>query len=144
MAVPDLTVAQILAWADDHFRRTGRWPKYQDGPIAVAPGETWNAVDTALFSGIRGLPGGDSLARLLSRRRGVRNKSALPPLTEEQVRAWAEAYRGRMGHWPRVKSGPIPEAPGETWSGVNAALEVGLRGFPGGSSLFRLLHGRPG
>jgi hypothetical protein len=35
-------------------------------------GLTWGAVNSALASGSRGLPGGGSLARLLLRRRGVR------------------------------------------------------------------------
>ncbi|HEX4606600.1 MAG TPA: hypothetical protein VH092_00185, partial [Urbifossiella sp.] len=139
MDVPDLTVAQILVWADEHDRRTGSWPKYNDGPVRAAPGETWAAVDTALFKGIRGLPGGESLRQVLARCRGVRNKSALPSLKPRQIRLWAEAHRERNGSWPAVKSGPIPEAPGETWSGVNAALTVGMRGLPGGDSLARLL-----
>lgn len=137
--VPDLTLRQILVWADDHYKRTGHWPKYQDGTIAAAPQETWSAVETALSKGKRGLPGGDSLRKLLARRRGVRNKSALPLLTVKRVRAWAMAHRKRTGQWPIVKSGPILEAPGETWSGVNAALGVGMRGFPGNDSLARLL-----
>src|SRR5262249_31947793 len=36
-----LTEAQILAWADAHYQRTGRWPRRTDGPIPDAPGETW-------------------------------------------------------------------------------------------------------
>jgi hypothetical protein len=32
-----------------------------------AVGETWRAIDTALRRGLRGLPGGDSLRRLLGR-----------------------------------------------------------------------------
>jgi hypothetical protein len=39
--------------------------------VAIAPGETWVAIDAALAHGHRGLPGGDSVARLLARRRGV-------------------------------------------------------------------------
>jgi hypothetical protein len=139
LAVPDLTEAAILSWADEHHARTGEWPKYQDGNIAAAPGETWHAVDTALMRGSRGLPGEDSLAKLLARSRDVRNKSDLPPLMVAQIRAWAEAHKARTGTWPRVKAGRIPEAPGETWSGVNAALNVGMRGLPGSDSLARLL-----
>lgn len=139
MALPDLSEAQVLTWADDHHRRTGSWPRYQDGPVPAAPDETWAAVDTALIKGSRGFPGGDSLRKLLAKHRGVRNKSALPPLTARQIRAWAEAHRERTGDWPAVKSGPIPEAPGETWSGVNNALTAGVRGLPGGDSLARLL-----
>jgi hypothetical protein len=37
------------------------------------------------------------------------------------------------------ESGPIDEAPDETWSGVGAALSNGLRSLPGGSSLAQLL-----
>ena len=36
-------------------------------------------------------------------------------------------------------SGPVAEAPEETWRAVNMALAQGHRGLPGGSSLSRLL-----
>lgn len=68
---PPLTIAQILAWADDHYARTGRWPTAASGPILAAPSGTWSAVNVALRRGHRGLPGGDTLARLLARERGV-------------------------------------------------------------------------
>jgi hypothetical protein len=71
MAKPKLTVAQVLAWADAHRAHTGRWPTRMSGPVAFAPGETWGALDGALRQGCRALPGGDSLARLLARERGV-------------------------------------------------------------------------
>jgi hypothetical protein len=64
---PPLSEAQILAWADAHRRRTGRWPSAATGPVREAPGLTWLAVNGALSKGLRGLPGGDSLARLLVR-----------------------------------------------------------------------------
>lgn len=140
-ALPELAAKQILAWADAHFAHTGRWPTHDSGPIQDT-GETWLAVESALSSGIRGLPGGDSLAKFLARHRGVRNRMALPPLTEEQIIAWAKAHRKRTGMWPKVKEGPVHEAPEETWSGINAALGNGSRGLPGGSSLSLLLYGR--
>jgi hypothetical protein len=74
MAKPQLTVEQVLAWADAHKAQTGRWPTADSGPVAFAPGETWHAIDGALAPGHRGLPGGDSLARLLARERGVRRR----------------------------------------------------------------------
>jgi hypothetical protein len=75
----------------------------------------------------------------------VRNKAALPRLTLKQIRAWAKAHRERTGAWPGDTSGPIPEAPGETWKAVQMALVQGLRGLKGGSSLARLLgRGRRG
>lgn len=137
--LPYLTIKQILTWADAHRRRTGSWPTSESGPIHGAPGETWKAIDHALRLGMRSLPGGSSLSRLLARQRGVRNIQNLPRLSQKQVLAWVDAYHLRTGSWPTSDSGPIGKASGETWSAVNAALQKGRRGFPGGSSLARLL-----
>ena len=76
--VSPLTTGQILAWADAHWRRTGDWPKAISGPVAGAAGLTWAAVESALRIGSRGLPGGDSLARLLRRARGLRERRGGP------------------------------------------------------------------
>lgn len=139
-----LTLRHILAWADAHKRQTGSWPTAGSGPITAAPGETWQAVNASLHRGHRGLSGGTTLARLLAEERGKRNRKNLPRLTPQQIRAWAEAYRQPTGRWPTRRSGAIPEAPGETWSAVNAALMGGGRGLRGGSSLSRLLNSRRG
>jgi hypothetical protein len=88
----------------------------------------------ALRNGIRGLPGRDSLARLLAPQGKQRNRRELPALEVRQIFAWADAYFARTGVWPRENSGPIAEAPGESWSGVNQALKQGHRGLPGGDS----------
>ncbi|OWK40200.1 hypothetical protein FRUB_05119 [Fimbriiglobus ruber] len=93
-------------------------------------------MDAALVMGVRGLPGGSSLAKLLAEHRGVRNKQALPQLATEQIREWIEAYHERTGEWPKPGSGLIPESPGETWAAVNTALARGGRGLPGGLSLY--------
>jgi hypothetical protein len=139
MALPPLAEEQILTWADAHHARTGAWPRIDSGPIVDAPGETWLAAHTALVEGCRGMPGGSSLPRLLDRHRGVRNIHGLPPLTGEEILAWADAHYRRHGKWPRPDSGPIEDAPGETWKAVDGALKVGNRGLPRGSSLFRVL-----
>jgi len=70
---PHLTVNQILAWADEFRERTGSWPtsRHFAEVIAGSGGQRWWAVDRALREGMRGLPGGSSLARLLARDRGV-------------------------------------------------------------------------
>ncbi len=136
---PMLTVEQILSWADAYRQRTGHWPTRNQGDIIDAPNETWGNVDNALLTGLRGLPGGSSLARLLQEKRDRRNNMNLPTLTVEQILAWADAFHGRMGGWPKSKSGRIDDAPDETWANVNNALIVGLRGLPGGSSLAKLL-----
>jgi hypothetical protein len=144
MALPPLERSQILTWADAHFQRTGDWPTYYCGPIPEAPGETWRRVEQALRAGLRGLPGRSSLAQLLAQQRGKRNIQELPPLSKRRILAWAEAHRQRTGDWPDRNSGPIPEAPGESWSAVNTALQDGLRGLPEGSSLARLLARKRG
>jgi hypothetical protein len=142
--LPALSQKKVLAWCDAHFRRTGRWPNVNSGPVAEAPGERWDALDNALRVGRRGLPGGSSLRRLLARKRGLRHPLALPPLTEEQVLRWAAQHRQRTGAWPRSNTGPVAESPGETWAGLNYALAQGKRGLPGGTSLAQLLATRSG
>jgi hypothetical protein len=142
--LPPLTRTRILAWADAHRARTGRWPRHTSGAIPAAPGETWRAVETALRRGQRGLPGGSSLAQLLAHARGVRNKARLPALSRGQILAWADAHRARTGRWPTATSGPVVEAPGETWGAVAHALKEGLRGLPAGFSLARLLAAERG
>ncbi len=139
MALPPLGVGQILAWADAHHRRTGAWPNCYSGPVEGAQGETWRKVHNALYAGQRGLPGGSSLARLLAEHRNARYLRALPGLSVRQILDWADEHVRRTGSWPRHTSGAVGVAPGETWAAVEAALRRGLRGLPGGSSLFRLL-----
>jgi len=141
--LPTLTVAQVLAWADAHHRRTGSWPIDTTGPVVDATGETWKAVAMALRFGYRGLRGGISLARLLSARRGVRNRASLPRLSVARVLAWAREHQRRTGLWPNQDSGPVARVAGETWSAIDLALRYGHRGLPGGSSLARILgHGK--
>lgn len=137
---PNLTIRQILEWADAFHARAGRWPRTPDGAIPEAQGETWRNVDQALRVGSRGQPGGSSLARLLARKRGARNPAKPPALTVEQVLRWSKAHRERTGRWPSGASGPVAEAPGESWSAIDMALRHGRRGLPGGISLGQLLE----
>jgi hypothetical protein len=142
--LPPLTEEQIVQLADAHYQATGSWPTADSGTIPNTGGEKWSAIDVALHAGARGLPGGSSLAKLLAEHRGVRNRKQLPPLTEEQILVWADAHHERTGTWPTSRSGPIPEAPGETWMAVQMALLKGLRGLPGGSSSPLLLAEKRG
>jgi hypothetical protein len=136
-----LTFRRILTWADDHHARTGNWPHCGSGAVLAAPGENWKAIDTALRMGCRGLADGSSLARLLTLRRGVRNRAALPRLSVEGIRCWAAAHRARTGRWPTGETGPVVDAPGETWKGIEMAMFKGRRGLPGGLTLARLRQG---
>ena len=139
LSAPGLTVEQILGWADAHRARTGSWPTVKSGPIPGTAGETWSAIGQALIVGGRGLPGPTSLARVLARWRGARNHMDVPKLSARQILAWADAHHATTGKWPTRTSGTIPGAVGEAWSAVDAALIVGVRGFPGDDSLARFL-----
>jgi hypothetical protein len=141
--LPRLTPGQILAWADAHHRRSGEWPSNVPMPVEDAPTETWAGLDADLRNGLRGLPGGSSLTRLLAQERGIRNPNVLLRLTVRQIRVWARAHRHRTGEWPTRRSGPVAEAPGETWSAIDVALGRGYRGLPAGLSLSRLLAAWP-
>jgi hypothetical protein len=170
----DLTVAQILAWADAHHAAQGSWPVVGPGPllgmVAGAPGESWNAINHALALGLRGLPGDSSLAELLAEHRGVplpdMGPTALaekiwaweqeqfpvkgpkrlrgarqfaPRLSIDEILAWADAHHEATGQWPNSRSGLVPGAPFEvSWSAIQGALFSGHRGLPGGYTLRRL------
>jgi hypothetical protein len=140
-----LRTEQILAWADAFYSAHGHWPNKRSGRVTGVPGESWNRIDAALGAGARGLPGGNSLWRLLSTRRqparprGPRSAAACTTFTTEQMLAWADAFHASHRRWPAVSSGPIPDRAHDTWESVDRALRMGFRGLPGGSSLPRLL-----
>ena len=60
------------------------------------------------------------------------------------ILAWADAHYERTKTWPNARMGTIPDAPEETWKGVNSALCNGSRGLRVHSSLARLLARYPG
>ena len=138
LKAPVFTIKQILRWADRHKKKTGEWPVAESGPIVGVKHEKWANVQAALSQGTRGLPGGDSLSRLLERNRGVRNRLNAPKLTTRRILAWADAHFRDYGEWPTVGDCRAP-SPGENWNAINASLERGSRGLPGGDSLASLL-----
>lgn len=138
---PKLTAKQVLAWADKHRQRTGKWPKTDSGPVLDAQAESWGAINAALRVGIRGFKGDYTLARLLARYRGTPiRRISTTPLTIKQILAWADAHHRRTGKWPTSENGRINNTQNETWGAVRAALRVGTRGMPGGTTLAWLLH----
>ncbi len=141
---PRLTVKRILAWADEYHAHNERWPIQHSGDLPDVPDMNWRKIDAALRLGLRGLPAGSSLSRVLDQHRGVRNRMGAPALTLRNILAWADAHHRRTGAWPKTKSGPVREAPVENWSAINAALDQGVRGLSGGSSLARCLAERRG
>ena len=132
------TEEMILEWADAHYGHAGEWPCRDSGDVLDAVGETWADVDRALRRNFRSLHGSSSLAQLLAEKRGVRNRADLAPLDEEQILAWADAHKKATGDWPNLESGKVIDTD-ETWLGIDATLRAGRRGFPGGSSLAKLL-----
>jgi hypothetical protein len=133
----ELTLEQILAWADAHYAATGKWPRDSAGPVQDTPSSVkWGAIDAALRRGSRGLPGGSSLSRLLAEHRGVKG-----PVTVEQILAWADAHHAATGKWPAIQAGEVHGAGAGrlTWQQVDYHLRQGGRGLLGGQSLSRLL-----
>jgi hypothetical protein len=143
MRLPHLSIDRILKLADAWAARHGRWPTKNSGEIPEAPGETWAHLAEALNVGGRGLRTKSSLAQLLAEHRGVRNVKALPPFTERRILTWARAHRKRTGDWPSERSGPVLDAPGETWRAIQQALNLARRGLPGGTTIAKLLGARP-
>jgi hypothetical protein len=80
--------------------------------------ENWRKIDHALCYGLRGLPGGSSLARFLAEHRGARNAKALPPLTEEQL----------LPAKPARREGTTRNLPAALSPSDDALLDVGLAG----------------
>jgi len=140
--LPPLTAKQIVGWARAHRQRTGAWPNARSGRVVGSNGENWGSINNLLRDGGRGFPGGSSLSSFLAKHCGHRNPKDLQPLSEAQIWKWAQAHMRKTGAWPRVKSGGVRGAPGETWNGIDRSLTRGRRGMPGGSSLYRFLQKR--
>ena len=134
--LPNLTIDQILAWADAHYQRHGAWPRSaMFDSVPESPRDNWNSIHAALIRGSRGLPSGSSLARILQQYRNKRNPKGLPPFSTEQILKWAIEFRGSVGRWPKLSDGAIEGTDGETWLAVDSALKEGIRGLSGTDSL---------
>jgi hypothetical protein len=136
-ALPKLTDKTILAWADSHCRRTGKWPVRFSGRILDSPGDTWQAVHEALQKGCRGVSERMTLAQFLRKKRNVRYNRGQPNLSEEAILRWADKHYRRHKRWPTARSGKVNEH--ESWAAINQALRRGYRGLRGGRSLAALL-----
>jgi hypothetical protein len=136
---PDLSPAQIAAWAEAHHAATGKWPTGRSGRVGAAPDESWGIIDYALKHGRRGLPGGSSLARLLAEQLPAYSRV----LTLETIVVWGKTHYASHGRRPLTNSGAVIGAPGEVWGNLDQALRGGHRGLPSGMSLAKLFSGRP-
>lgn len=128
--LPPLSVATVLAWADQHHRRTGVWPiRDKGGPVQGDPGETWSALDSSLRRGSRKLPACGGLAAFLDKYRNVRNVANQPRVTPSQILQWCDAHFRRTGQWPTAWSGPVFGLQNEQWMSINDALRFNRRGL---------------
>lgn len=139
-----LTPQLILKWVEAYRARNGRWPAVHPNsrvqePIPESPGDNWRIIDAAMRRGGRGYKGPHSLSSLLGNHYGEKYRHWLAPLSVKLIIEWAEKHKARTGKWPRVNSGPIPEAPPNTWCGINDALLHRRRGLLGGITLAQLL-----
>jgi hypothetical protein len=120
-----LTIGQVLAWADAHHARTGRWPGTCSGNVHGVPHETWARIDNALVRGYRGFPGGFTLLELLFEARGAQYRYARKNTKLKKILAWACAHFEIHGTWPHERSGGIPNSNGETWGSIYNSLRLG-------------------
>jgi len=103
--LPRLSIRVILRWADQHKRRTGRWPTYESGLI---PETAWRELahreSCSVFAEHARLTEGSSLADVLACHRGVPNKRRLPSLTVMQIVRWAKQHQAQHG---RMANGQV-------------------------------------
>ena len=131
-----LTEDLIWGWMKLYFITNGKYPSVKTNE-SPETGEEWRNIDSSLRIGNRGLRGGSSIAMLKSQRTGVKSVRRTSMLKESIVFRWMKRYCKEKGHWPRQSSMELsPE--GSTWCSVNSALQVGVRGLAGGSSLKKL------
>jgi hypothetical protein len=133
---------EILAWADAHYARQGKWPTCDSGVI-FGMVRTWKSIDSRLRKGLQRPRDRTTLAKFLAKHRDARDGRSAPTLSETEILAWADAYFAANGKWPGQGSGRIPGTR-ETWTAVHVAMQQGRRGFRRGSSLAQLLVHRRG
>ena len=134
-----LTIHQIIEWAKDHFGKTKEWPTYKSGNVLAEPSENWSAIRSNLVAGGRGLPKGLSVEKVLFDELGVVGVRAGKKLTEQRVLTFALMHYEETGSYPTESSDWILDGK-DSWPTISFALNQGLRGLPGGSSLAKLLQ----
>jgi hypothetical protein len=139
LARPNLSIKQILAWADSHQQRTGEWPYRDAGQVAEARDISWNTIDRYLKRGVIDNGKRTTLANLLRDMRGVWD-GGKPLLTEKLILKWADAHHNRTGRWPVTLSGDVIDQPGENWAAIDMALRNARRGITRKISLSQLLR----
>lgn len=100
-------------------------------------GGTWWSIHQALTKGLRGLPGGSSLAKERDALVGARRRGRL---TRQGIIDAVMAHHRDHGSWPRFTTTGTISGLGYSWSGVGRALRDGrVASFPKGSSFTKLV-----
>lgn len=142
----ELTVKQILAAGSEYLSVNGKIPTVEtsDG-VPGLPNETWIGINSALHRGLRGLPNGSSLSKVLRPLReklGIKNNNEKAPLSVAKIVTAARLFYREHGILPsQSTTDPVPGMKGENWSAINANLKQGGRGLPGSTSLSNVLAG---
>lgn len=144
--IPDLCEESILSLAELYKEKHSKWPGQKSGPVEGGyPGDTWAVYELHLRDGGRGLPGGSSVAKLISSKHEHAHAKNRPELTYDFIIARASEYFDANSKYPAVRSGSVPGGhTGDTWFCYDQALREGLRGLPGGTSLKALFAERLG
>ena len=92
---------------------------------------------TALNVQVHKITGGQAI-ELANRMRNALST----PLTDEIIGRWVDAFiAANSGKFPTRYSGLISGTDGQTWGGLNSALQTGVRGRSGNSTLIEWLIG---
>lgn len=132
----------IVERVREHFSASWSYPHVLSGAVDGGyTGDTWSGYNMALISGNRGLSGGSSLAKLMSRLvTGYDNPANRPELTTDFIVDRAKEHFLRYRKFPTAHSGAVNGGhPGDTWLAYNCALMNGTRSLCGGTSLSQLL-----
>ena len=122
LVLPRLTIERILAWAEAHHRRTGKWPT-QSTPLHGVRGTKWSAVDVALARGYHGLPGGTTLRQLLIQHGRIKQVS--PSMKRMTAAFVSRPPRTTADPKRPAPSAKLPRNCGNRFAAMPAKIHVG-------------------
>ena len=121
----NLTEELVIRLAKAHFELTEVYP-HEKSTWILDGSDSWAAISAALREGLRGLPGGTSLAQLLDKA-GLKANSAdrSYPSLMEIIKAAEEFKELNNGNLPSRESGVFPNYLDLTWGKIDAGLKRG-------------------
>lgn len=146
--VPEIPLTLIHNWVQSHLDKYKSKPIAKSGKVDFARGAyqniSWHSVNQALKAGKCGLPVGTTLSSFIQFEFGIKNPKRAEPIPEEKVVLWIQKFIEKNNRKPKVNDGVIEFAEdqfsGLKWRLLNNYLSKGGRGFPGGSSLAKLIE----